>query len=158
MRARSGSLPRWLGRAAEVFSLLALPVLAVIVATGHGHWGTWEGQGLPWGLFMLGVGFTSALAHVLSLDQSHRLRRFLRLAPLVTTGRLSYGLYLYHMVPIVIARRFDLHPGALSILGAPNWPYLLAYIAAQGVVAFLAAAWSYRLVEAPLLRLKERFS
>src|SRR5262249_36182536 len=65
-------------------------------------------------------------------------------APLVWTGRLSYGLYLYHM-PI----RLWLQPDGLG-WGHPGPTLLVAGL------AFAAAIASYFWLERPCLRLKDR--
>lgn len=158
IRANSGLVPHCLQFPSRALSLVTVLTLAVLIAAGFGGWGTWEGQYLAWGLGFLGLGFTSILASVLSVDESQWSRRLLRSPPLVAVGRLSYGLYLYHLVPIVIAHRLDLQPVAHALPGVANWPYLIVYIVLQSAIVFFIAFLSYRFIEAPLLRLKERFS
>jgi len=68
--------------------------------------------------------------------------------PLVAIGRISYGLYLWHF-PIVYAC------GALALDGAP--PDLPRAALAIGLT-FLVAAASFRWIEQPMLRLKQRFA
>jgi peptidoglycan/LPS O-acetylase OafA/YrhL len=77
--------------------------------------------------------------------QSGWLRRLLSARPLVWTGKVSYGLYLWHY-PIFAALRE----------GAPDatWPWVFA---AGTVLSFAAAAASYYLVERRCLALKRYF-
>lgn len=74
------------------------------------------------------------------------LRRVLRFRPLAATGRVSYGMYLFH-VPIyyLVWTYLD--------LGSPlvYWPVVVA-------LSIAAAAVSFKLVEAPVLRLRYRAS
>jgi peptidoglycan/LPS O-acetylase OafA/YrhL len=63
-------------------------------------------------------------------------------------GRISYGIYLYHLIVIVFATEFARQAGL------PRGPALdLAMVAAT--LALAAASWE--LLERPLLRLKDRF-
>jgi len=68
--------------------------------------------------------------------------RWLRWRPVVHVGRISYGLYLVHGTVI----------GALAFVG---WPWRAA---TSLLAAIVIADLSYRLMERPFLRLKERFT
>lgn len=94
-------------------------------------------------LFALGVAF--ALAAILSNPQSV-FAKLLRLPPLVWTGRLSYGLYLWHfpVFTFVAAWLPALQPARL--------------IALKLFGTFFFATLSYYLVERPCLNLKGKFS
>ncbi len=94
-------------------------------------------------LFALGVAFS--LAAVLSNPQSI-FAKLLRIPPLVWTGRLSYGLYLWHFpVFTSVAAWF------------PEWePARLTALKIAGT--FVCATLSYYLVERPCLNLKKKFS
>jgi peptidoglycan/LPS O-acetylase OafA/YrhL len=69
------------------------------------------------------------------------LRNLLQLPPLVFTGRISYGIYLWHYVLLTVTRSH--FPGLLLCV-----PIAMAY---------LAAAASFFIVEQPILRLKNRW-
>jgi len=66
-------------------------------------------------------------------------------------GKISYGLYVYHMFATYLVGLL-LHPGATSV------PGFIAYFLASLALTVLFAAVSYRWLEAPLLRLKNRFT
>lgn len=94
-------------------------------------------------LFALGVAF--ALAAILANPESI-FAQFLSLPPLVWTGRLSYGLYLWHF-PV-----FTLAAGVFPQLR----PFALAALQVAGT--FMCATLSYYLLERPCLRFKKKFS
>jgi peptidoglycan/LPS O-acetylase OafA/YrhL len=68
------------------------------------------------------------------------------IAPLVYLGRISYGLYVFHGLALMLASQFFAHrlPGGLWLLPAFGCTVLLAVI-------------SYEFFEKPFLRLKHRF-
>lgn len=70
----------------------------------------------------------------------------LQFGPLVYLGKISYGLYVFHLLAI----QFSPH------LGLPDFPFgrsIIAFGITVGVAVF-----SYRFLELPFLRLKERFA
>ena len=80
------------------------------------------------------------------LDSGHLL---VRGGWVVRLGKISYGLYMLHLTGILIA---------LSLLH-PVWGWQL--LAAKGlgfVITVLLALASYRWIESPFLRLKDRFA
>jgi peptidoglycan/LPS O-acetylase OafA/YrhL len=86
----------------------------------------------------------------LVIREDHLARPVLTLPPLARMGVISYGLYLYH-VPVIglldtVLRRFHRED-----IGKP-----LMFVLVTLVTVAVAEA-SYRLIEQPLLRLKERF-
>ncbi len=94
-------------------------------------------------LFALGVAF--ALAAILANPESI-LTRLLSFPPLVWTGRLSYGLYLWHFPVFTFVSRWftALQPVRLMAL--------------QIAGTFVCATLSYYLLEQPCLKLKKKFS
>jgi len=101
--------------------------------------------GLTVGGTLFAVGVVFSLAAVLSNPQNI-FAKLLRIPPLVWTGRISYGLYLWHFpVFTFIAGWF------------PEWePARLAALKIAGT--FACATLSYYLVERPCLNLKKKFS
>ena len=78
-------------------------------------------------------------------------RRFLELAPVRFIGRISYGIYLYHLflIPVgrVVARRYDMP----ELQRGPGMFFL------YGIVSIILATISWYLIEAPINRQKRRF-
>lgn len=97
-----------------------------------------------------GFAFVAVIAAALivlvgvSPERAPLLSRVLTWKPLMWTGRVSYGLYLWHYVIF-----WTLSPTRLSID-----PMILN--AASLVLSLTAAALSYRFIEAPFLRLKRK--
>ena len=93
-------------------------------------------------LFALGVAF--ALGALLA-NSNNLFAKVLRLPPLVWSGRLSYGLYLWH---------FFVFAFVAGLFGS----YQPRIIPIQIGATFLIAALSYYLLERPCLKLKKKFS
>lgn len=75
---------------------------------------------------------------------SSLLSRALASAPLVRIGKLSYGIYLFHIPVIRVVREYlDLSPEMLFLLAV--------------AITYIVAEVSYRLVEKPVLSFKSRF-
>lgn len=99
------------------------------------------------------TGFASAAAALVASAPHLGRQDFLRLGlahPVARyIGKRSYGLYLYHY-PIFGAMEAWRVPGSLGNYGA--------VLAAKIILSFLVTELSWRLVEQPALRIKERFS
>jgi len=83
----------------------------------------------------------------------HGLSRVLELRPLRAIGTISYGMYLLHMIVMNVARRVV----GLTHLDAPRLEPLLVFALALPLT-IAAASLSYRFLEQPFLRLKDRFA
>jgi peptidoglycan/LPS O-acetylase OafA/YrhL len=93
--------------------------------------------------FVVGVAFV--LAAILSNPETI-FAKLLRLPPLVWTGRLSYGLYLWHYFVFAFVAGWFRKSGPLQLFPL------------QVVVTFVLATLSYYLLERPCLKLKKKFS
>ena len=121
----------------------------VQVYQGYQNFGEGNERHLTWGLFLLAAGMGGGLIYLLSLTRDHLLMRFLRLKPLLVAGRLSYGMYLYHMLLVHISGEMGPYPPSRT---TP----LVIFSLAQLTTLVILAEVSFRFVEAPMSRLKER--
>mgnify|MGYP003382435041 CR=1 FL=1 len=78
-------------------------------------------------------------------------RSFLELAPVRYVGRISYGIYLYHLFLIAIGRE------VASRYGYPQFPKGLSMFLLYSAISILIATLSWYLIEAPINRQKRRF-
>jgi peptidoglycan/LPS O-acetylase OafA/YrhL len=78
-------------------------------------------------------------------------RRFLQLRPIVYLGMISYGIYLWHQAFITKVHQW----GGWADNPLPNGPFLQVLIPALALT-IVVASLSWYLVEAPLLRRKDR--
>jgi peptidoglycan/LPS O-acetylase OafA/YrhL len=78
-------------------------------------------------------------------------RRFLQLRPMVYLGMISYGIYLWHQAFIEKVHQW----GGWAKEPLPNGPFLETLIPALALT-IVVASLSWYLVEAPLLRRKDR--
>jgi len=82
--------------------------------------------------------------------------------PLVYLGKISYGLYVFHMLAIKCAWK------TLGITGSANFSSVSSALATTArfsltlvaalIITILLASVSYRFLEQPFLRMKERFT
>ena len=94
---------------------------------------------------MLGFGIVGlVLCH-----HGHPALKRLRDSRLVWLGTRSYGIYMYHYIVILLSNDIAL---GLGLKGRPFWREALT---AAVIIALAALSWRY--VEQPLLRLKDRF-
>ncbi len=89
-----------------------------------------------------------AVVGIVLLDHGHRRLRWLRSPALVHAGTISYGIYLYHPFVLIFA---PIIQRAIGLKGSP-WLDVAKLALCVGL-----AEISWRLVERPLLRFKDRF-
>lgn len=132
---RPAAVPAWLG-------FLSIAGLLVLFRFGNGELAflQWSGSAI--------AGALSVVA-LLAARSEGLFTRLLSWGPVVYTGRISYGLYLWHPVILFAAEPYEAHRG----------DGLLAIAVSKTLVigaSFAAAALSFRFVEQPFLRLKHR--
>jgi peptidoglycan/LPS O-acetylase OafA/YrhL len=142
----------WQPRLAAAARWLALPALGVVAWTIGGRIVP-VGDGATHGF--VGFGFTAiavafAVLVALALDPPRVVAGVLGAAPLRAIGKVSYGVYVWHVITAHVVGR-ALHAAWPTL---PLWAYLAAWLLLLAAVT--AASW--RWFEAPLLRLKERWA
>ncbi|CAN5308547.1 acyltransferase [soil metagenome] len=107
--------------------------------------------GFYWSFALLGYGTLSCGAVSLVVFSASKavagLKRVLTLRPLRYIGKISYGLYLYHLLILFL---LGIAPYQTEG-GAPFWR-----VSAAAILTFVAAHLSYSYLELPLIRLKGR--
>jgi peptidoglycan/LPS O-acetylase OafA/YrhL len=144
--------PRWLWAALERSA--AFPIVAIATAAVIVYWM----YPMPYRLEYYLVGPTAggvvfgAVVIALFLQPRAWLARALSWSPLVFVGKISYGVYLFHVVVMT---------ALWGVLGLPDLTYVplsteLVHIAVV-FAGTVAVAWAhYRLVETPFLAMRER--
>ena len=95
-----------------------------------------------WGFGLIDIAWAFVLLSV--LGGTHVFTRVLQLRPIVWTGVISYGLYLWHMPVFVEIMRHTRYRNL------PHWlPFAIAV-----VLTFLIASFSYYVIERPFLKRK----
>ena len=102
------------------------------------------------GLPRLGMQMLMAvLLASLVVREDHVARRVLSFAPIAHLGVISYGMYLYHQWAMMPLR---------GRYGAIFAKYPIAYFIMAILLTAIVSELSYRIVESPLLKLKQRYS
>ena len=111
--------------------------LILVIAYGLGGTGRW------WELPLLTLICWPPVAHLV-LHRSSRISSGFSIASAVWLGERSYGFYLWHYPILLLLGRSLHHPWELALVGLP--------------LSLAVTALSWRFVEQPFLRLKERFA
>lgn len=94
---------------------------------------------------IIAIGFSCFIGYVLSVSKGHPLKWVLQNPFLSYTGKISYGLYIYHTICFLLIFKY-------LNTGLPVVNFLLSFS-----LVYLIAGLSYKYFESPLLRLKDRF-
>lgn len=96
------------------------------------------------------VGLMASAILLLTLDPDRALGPLLRSRPLVALGRISYGLYFFNELPLQWLESRIPHLRRIHLL--------FLFPIAGFLINFIAAKLSFRFIESPFLRLKDRFA
>jgi peptidoglycan/LPS O-acetylase OafA/YrhL len=134
-------LAGWIG--AAVFAISLIPV----IRSGDSAWHWWfiiahEAQNLT---------FTALIAAA-AAGMAGWAGRLLDAAPMQYIGRISYGIYLYHMFILVS------YEGGTARIGVPMIPYGIGLTLFISVISVAAAALSWHYFELPINRLRTRLN
>jgi peptidoglycan/LPS O-acetylase OafA/YrhL len=151
---RDGLAPR-LGRRFAVVAMVAgIVLLAVLVVTGGGLAAFADTR--IWAASPINALLLSAFAALfggivaLTVFGAGRALRFLDWGPLVHIGRISYGLYIYNPLALLLASLAFTLAGSTASAGG------VGEIVLGTVLTYLLAATSWRYLETPFLRLRSK--
>lgn len=111
---------------------------------------------LLWQFPVLAAGFALILDSALALERNP-VATFLSLPPLVWLGKLTYGLYVYHMAAGLLAYSALERIGRYVVIESLPWRFVILHGISIGFTV-LAAALSFRFFESYFLRWKDKFS
>ncbi len=101
--------------------------------------------------FLTGLGMALILHTVLRTGHLPAMR-WISSRPMAFLGKISYGLYVYHLLCLsVVADFFHTDP-------ASYWPWVATVFVLPLMATIIVSSVSYTFVEKPFLRLKERFA
>jgi peptidoglycan/LPS O-acetylase OafA/YrhL len=124
--------------------LFALSIIPVV-----GLWVFTTGQALDLvqvsKFALLAVCYFGFIGYIVSEKEGHFIKKVFSTRPLTYTGKISYGLYVYHPICFVLMSRY------LPIRSLP------LSLVVNSAIVFLVAGLSYHFFEARFLKLKRRF-
>jgi len=127
------------------FDMFAVYPGPASLSEGDFHNEAWTSWNYQLGIFCCVL----VILHVVTRPGSP-VTKALTFRPFVRIGALSYGLYLWHQ-PIFLLAKEHWYDANRSVM--PGWAFAICV----GLVAFLVAQLSWRLVEVPALRMKKRY-
>ena len=99
----------------------------------------------------------TAKAGRLDAEQAAKVRAFLEWKPLVACGKVSYGMYIFHWVLVVllVPRLEKMQTAGMSSVAQIG---LVSAVIVVGILVIYMCAWvSFRFFESPFLKLKGKF-
>jgi peptidoglycan/LPS O-acetylase OafA/YrhL len=132
----------------------ALGVIAVCLVDGDSWW--WNPTMQTAGYSLLALTSAGMLTAAVAQQEARWWPRMMSVGWLRAFGKYSYCLYLVHLPVMRIVRKFVLPPEQFSSFGS-IWTGQILFYAAAVIPAFAIAWLSWRVFEAPILKLKARF-
>jgi peptidoglycan/LPS O-acetylase OafA/YrhL len=148
----------WLLKAARPIAIVSGCLLLIAMLVAHYYFGnrTSDAQ-QPWvtslGLTVIGV-FSLGLV-LMSIDVNSPIARVLMLPPLRRFGRITYGFYIFHAIPMTLFMHLRERLTGHGVSESAS-KYLVLVVAF--LCSYAAAFLSYRYFEGPLIRLKDRWA
>ena len=150
--ARSVAPTSFSSKLASFFALLLLTGLLTLVLVAH-YWKINNPESLQWIPTLIGFPVVAAGCTLIVLAFLGVPLHFPR--PLVYLGKVSYGLYVYHILAMSLA--WKLIPSWKVVPSHNHLHHLFLREALALALTILLASVSYTLLEKPFLRLKKRF-
>jgi peptidoglycan/LPS O-acetylase OafA/YrhL len=143
---------------------LATKAAQWLMILGIGAWlgiAFWQ-QSIDWanptiqtyGATLASIGFTGLTLYAATVNGG-AVRNFLQRPLMLSLGKYSYGMYVIHVLIFMHIEWVDAY--FANILHLPAVPVQVATLILSNVVTYMVAALSWRFLEAPILKLKDRF-
>ena len=152
---RKGVMPA-LDRLAPYVAIAAVAGLVAVVIMGGNTW-WWNRRMQQFGYSLIAVLAGTMLVAAVSRPPQSLWPRMLSAGWLRAFGKYSYCLYLIHLPVMRAVRAYAFDPEEHAALTLAPWVAQVLFYAAVTTPAFAIAWLSWRLFEAPILRLKSRF-
>jgi peptidoglycan/LPS O-acetylase OafA/YrhL len=152
---RRGIIPA-LARLAPVVVIVGIAGLVVVTILG-GHTWWWNRRMQQFGYSLIAVVAGAMLVSAIGQPPASLWPRMLSAGWLRAFGKYSYCLYLIHLPVMRAVREYVFNPEDYEALGLAPWPAQALFYGAATAPAFALAWLSWRLYEAPILRLKAKF-
>lgn len=152
---RRGLLPlidRWVP--VIVITGVAGIILCTIMGGDTWWWNRWMQQ---YGYSLIAITGGAMLVSAITRPAASLWPRMLSAGWLRAFGKYSYGLYLIHAPVMRAVREYVFNPSEYERFGIGPWIAQVVYYGAATAPTFALAWLSWRLFEAPILRLKARF-
>ena len=130
-------------------------LVAVTILGGHTWW--WNRRMQQFGYSLIAVIAGAMLVSAINRPADSPWPRVLSAGWLRAFGKYSYCLYLIHVPVMRAVREYVFNPEEYQALGMAPWNAQVLFYGAATAPAFALAWLSWRLFEAPILRLKARF-
>jgi peptidoglycan/LPS O-acetylase OafA/YrhL len=152
---RRGLLPlldRWVPAVAMA---TVAGLIVCIIMGGHTWW--WNRWMQQYGYSLIAIGGGAMLVSAINRPVDSLWPRMLSARWLRAFGKYSYCLYLTHTAIMGLVHDYVFNPEEYKVLGLAPWVAQLLFYGLVTAPAFALAWLSWRLFEAPILKLKNRF-
>ena len=149
--AYGGPAPAWLAALRRSAPLLGAAAVAVLLA-----WSRKDLRFVAVGYTLSAVAAAALLVRLLASLEGSLLRRVLESRALVYMGRVSYAVYLFHLIARTVVAWGLGHVFPREEIGGTA--YCAAQLLGMSLLAIGAATASFYLFERPILRLKDRWA
>jgi peptidoglycan/LPS O-acetylase OafA/YrhL len=130
-------------------------IIACTILGGHTWW--WNRRMQQYGYSLIAITAGAMLVSAVNRPADSLWPRMLSAGWLRAFGKYSYGLYLLHLPVMRVVREYVFNPLRLETIGIGPWIEQLLFYGAATAPAFALAWLSWRVFEAPILKLKARF-
>src|SRR5688572_17146215 len=130
-------------------------IIVCMIMGGHTWW--WNRWIQQYGYSLIAITAGAMLVSAINRPADSLWPRMLSAGWLRAFGKYSYCLYLIHLPVMRVVREYVFNPLKIETIGIGPWSEQVLFYGAATAPAFALAWLSWRVFEAPILRLKARF-